>query len=439
MSQVSSSGVSGVCWVGVAAAFIVMCAAARPPAGWSSSAPPPARQGPVLPSGTRIAVRLLDAVVGLPAAKGATVRVRVIAPVSIGGRLALATGDTIAGSVTDAGVQVDRGQRYFVSLKFSRLSLSTGSMVPVEATVADVPDARETVDTAGRILGPEQPGALRSRGAWIAELLGAADPLAGAVFYAAFRREDDERHRRIEYAPGVELTLRLTAALSLDAWPLQQEVPPAAPVVLTALAEAPLHAVTARDHVQADVITLALVGSEAEVTESFRAAGWTTPERSSIRAALKTLAAAARGSGFDAQPVSTLELDGRSPTLAFEKVVNSMAKRHHLRIWPWGTLVQGRQLWLVAATRDDGILLSRARRTFTHRVDPHIDVERQKVVDDLSAAGAVTGQSFMSRTVPTQVLVNDGATPVVTDWRLAVLVLRHGALPSSAASPPPPS
>lgn len=62
-----------------------------------------------------------------------------------------------------------------------------------------------------------------------------------------------------------------------------------------------------------------------------------------------------------------------------------------------------------------------------------------RVVSEVRWIGVAAAMVVMCAAARSQVLVNDGATPVVTDWRLAVLVLRDGALPSSAASPPPPS
>ena len=391
--------------------------------------------GPVLPTGTRVSVRLLDAVIGTPAARGAPVRALVIAPVRLGARVTLAAGDTVVGVVRDAGTEGAGGRRHTITLAFDRLAGPGRPSIPLvpAARVVAVPNARETVDAAGRIVGPERPGFRRSPEAWAAVLLGTADPLAGAVFLAAFDAEAVERHRRIAFGPGVEMTLALGGALALPAWPPVPSVPPAPPAAVDALAGAPLRVVTAKGGLPADVLNLALVGTWAEVAAAFRAAGWTEPDRSSVRADLETLAAAARARGFDAQPVSTLVLDGRAPGFVFEKVVDSMAKRHHLRVWSWGGAVDGRPLWLVAATRDDGILFSRARRTFGHRVDPDVDAERQKVVDDLLAAGVVAAESWRPRTPPAErVLVNDGATPIATDWRLAVLVLA----PSTRPAPP---
>lgn len=309
----------------------------------------PAREGPLLPTGTRVSIRLLDSVKGDRASIGTEVRALVIAPVAIESRLALGTGVVMNGTIVDAGVEPGRGQRHYVTLAFYNLTLAVDTVVPMAAQVLDVPNARDTVDSVGRIVGPERPGVL------------------------------------------------------------------------------------AKGRLPADIITIALIGTAAEVAGAFRAAGWTDVAGSSVRADYETLVATAEARGFAAQPVSTLELDGVPPRLAFEKVVNSMARRHHLRIWPWGGATGGRELWLVAAMRDDGIMFSRARRSFTHRLDPDVDAERQKVVDDLLTAGAVASLSYRARTPPAQVvLLNDGTTPIVTDWRVVVLVLAPtGALPPS--------
>jgi hypothetical protein len=391
-------------------------------------------QDVTLPAGTRVSVRLLDPVTGARATRGDRVRALVIASAP-----GLLPGDTVTGVVRDAGVEHDRGRRHFVALAFDRLALrgAASPALPLAARVIDVPNARESVDTAGRVVGPERPGVLRAGANWAAALLGTVEPLAGAVFFAAFNAERIERHRRIEYAPGVEMTLALTRALQVPARPAPPPLPPVPAAIVDALAAAPLRAVTVKERLPADIITVALVGSASDVTNAFTAAGWTAPERSKLRGDIETLAAAARARGFDAQPFTTLLLDGRPPTLAFEKVVNSMVKRHHVRLWPWGDAIEGRLLWLVTATRDDGMRFSRARHAVTHHIDPAIDGERDKVVDDLLAASVVASRSYVDRAPPAgRAYVNDGTTPVTTDWRLAVLVLRtpstnaQGVVPS---------
>ena len=70
-------------------------------------------------------------------------------------------------------------------------------------------------------------------------------------------------------------------------------------------------------------------------------------------------------------------------------------------------------------------MFSMHQRSFTHRVDSRIDDERDKVVSDLVAANAVAAMTYAPRTAPaTGATVNGAKVPAVTDWRMAVLVLK---------------
>lgn len=380
--------------------------------------------GPFLPAGTSLSVRLLDSVVGDRAMIGRRIRARVIAPVFVEARIALAPGATLSGRIADAGIENTRGRRHYVDIVFDSLVAVGDSEIPVHAAVVAVPNARDTVDAAGRIAGPERPGVLHSKESWAALVLGLAEPLAGAVFFTAFQGEEVERHRRIAYAPGVEMTVQLVAPLALRAWENVAPIPKVSVDVLEVFERAPFRAVMANEQRPADVVTIALAGSPTEVASAFAAAGWTEAAASSLRADVATLWAAARALGYGAQPISTLEIDGAPPRFAFEKVVNSMARRDHVRIWRWGGSVGGRELWLVTATRDDDVRFSRAQRSFTHRVNPDVDAEREKVLNDLLAAGVVNASSYIARRAPPEpVTFNDGESLVQSDWRLAVVEL----------------
>lgn len=369
-------------------------------------------------------VRTIDAVRGDAKSIGKVVRAVVITSPDAGGRAAFSAGDTVSAIVTAAGVESTRGRRHFLELQFQSIRTFDGTVQLLDARVSDVPNARETVDSTGRILGPVQAPVLRSRSDWAAVLLGTVQPVAGAVLFAAFRGSSMERHRAIVYPVGVEMSLRLRRPLTLAAVPAALTLPAADSTLLDALRDAPVRAVTQKKHVPADVITLALSGTRAQVEQAFRAAGWTAPKQSSLRADLALVFDAARAKGFAEQPMSELLLNGVAPSMAFEKVVNSLARRHHLRIWEWDHAADGTPIWLVAATRDDGLIFSRARRRVTHRVDPAIDLEQRKVIDDLLAARVVSQWSYLQRTAPSgPVLLNDGKSPVRTDWRMAVLQL----------------
>jgi hypothetical protein len=125
--------------------------------------------------------------------------------------------------------------------------------------------------------------------------------------------------------------------------------------------------------------------------------------------------------GYQEAPVSTLLLEGRPPDLVFEKLNNTFAARHHLRIWRPPERFQGKEVWVCSATHDTGIDYSEQNRTFIHKVDTQIDRERAKVVSDLLFTGLVQGIALVERpNVPTE-LFNATGDALVTDGKMAVI------------------
>jgi len=116
-------------------------------------------------------------------------------------------------------------------------------------------------------------------------------------------------------------------------------------------------------------------------------------------------------------------LDGKPPDLVFEKTNDTFARRHHLRIWRRPGTVGGKPVWAVAATHDIGISFAEAERTFIHRIDPHIDGEREKVVNDLLFAGHVRAFGLVDRPQVPRQARNATGDSIETDGRVAVLLL----------------
>ena len=79
-------------------------------------------------------------------------------------------------------------------------------------------------------------------------------------------------------------------------------------------------------------------------------------------------------------PVSSLFYKGMLPEIVFEKSLNTITKRHHVRVWYAG-VVDGHELWLGAATHDIGGTFNPHYFKFTHKIDPNVDDERDKIVD----------------------------------------------------------
>src|SRR5262249_11311604 len=139
---------------------------------------------------------------------------------------------------------------------------------------------------------------------------------------------------------------------------------------------------------------------------------------------LETFRAIAEQRGYREAPVSTLLLEGNPPDLVFQKQLNTFAQRHHLRVWKRPGSFRDRPVWVVAATHDIGIEFSQENRTFIHKIDPQIDRERAKVVNDLVLTGLVEGLALVARpSVPNQ-SQNATGDALETDGQIAVLLLR---------------
>jgi hypothetical protein len=109
----------------------------------------------------------------------------------------------------------------------------------------------------------------------------------------------------------------------------------------------------------------------------------------------------------------------------FQKAVNTFAKRHHVRIWLTDDKFRGEPVWIAAATHDTGFVVSKEVKLFTHGIHPNIDLERQKIVNDLAFAGAVAGHTLVARPkAPHEAKTSIGET-VQTDGRAAVIVIRN--------------
>jgi hypothetical protein len=167
-----------------------------------------------------------------------------------------------------------------------------------------------------------------------------------------------------------------------------------------------------------------LIGDKEEIQQAFTDAGWHAASALNPVAKLETIEALAEDRGYNEAPVSVLLLEGRPPDLVFEKLNNTFARRHHLRIWQRPDTWQGRPVWVVAATHDMGISFSPATRNFIHRIDSSIDREREKVLDDLVFTGRVASLLMVDRAAVPKNAQNATGDNLVTDGRIAVLIFK---------------
>ena len=373
-------------------------------------------------------VRLLDRVHSHHRARPA-VRALVIAPFEgTNGRVVLPPGTILSGRYAGSGMERFGGKRHWLALRFDSAAVpiydaaNDTVRAAVSMRLVALDDARETVDSAGRIVGPAIPSVIHSKGDWAVVALGILHPVTAIVLATTLEGEMKERHRALLLEPGTEMSAVLTQPVVLSR---RTEWKPPPPVTSGANPDSiarsvPIRAMLHGRNVPSDIVGIAVIGTAEQLREACAAAGFTRAAPMTLGSDLKTIVRSAKGEGYGAQPVSELVLGGRAPDMVYEKVVDSFLKRHHFRVWRWPAEPandDASTLWLVAATHDTGITFSRQRDGFTHTIDPHVDRERDKVVNDLVATNRVAAMSYVPRVAP-------AGGPMITDGKLAVLVLK---------------
>jgi hypothetical protein len=147
-----------------------------------------------------------------------------------------------------------------------------------------------------------------------------------------------------------------------------------------------------------DMVNFALVGTEQDVQNAYKAAGWGTVDKSVQDAILNGLLATLSREAYTAMPMSTLYLFGRPQDMSFARADPLLvaAERHHLRVWKTNLTVSGRPLWVGSATHDIGFEKDQRTGGVTHKIDPEIDKERDYLLQSFDAAGAFASAAYVT-------------------------------------------
>jgi hypothetical protein len=388
----------------------------------------------------QVQVRLLNPI-GSQSKARTQFTARVLGPVQPG-EPDLPRGITIHGHVLKAhavGLGLRR-ERASLTIGFDRCVSPAGEDVECELELVSVDNSRETVRQGNVVVGVLAAANAHSwfNGLWLRPTSGflrrAAMGLtgitglvqsrlvphpAGATFalvskFALLRMPDPE----IRLNAGTELNLRVRkAAPDLMAAGLQEKAIADQGLAAQLGAVPPVVRRPSGTATQ-DVIHLVFVGEADRVANAFRAAGWKQADPAGVRTAARVYRAYAGMRGYGNAPVSPLLFEGREPEFVFQKVFNSVAKRHHIRIWPHTDLPG---LFVAAATHD--IALGREGKSLipTHIIDSDVDKERTKVINDLMDAGCVREVWDIERPELASAVAEKGG--IRTDGRLVVVEL----------------
>jgi hypothetical protein len=376
-----------------------------------------------LPSGTPIQIRLTKEMSTSTAKAGDAFEALVIAPVVVNGGIVMAAGPTVTGHVMQVTAAVNPDDQAMLALSFDEIRDIQGKQANISAKLTGVDDARESLDSDGRIQGivasKTGSGRLDQGINKVAEKYPSFADLLNTVKQAVLKDAD----ANIDYKPGAEMTIALTKPLE---WTGTVESPVIASIepqdqLFRLVNSQPFRTATEKDERPSDITSLMFLGSRQQIEDAFQKAGWTPAAKLNDQSKLETFRAMAEMRGYQEAPVSVLLLNGRPPDLVFEKTNDTFAARHHLRIWQRPGTFSGKQIWVCSATHDTGISFSEENRTFIHKIDPRIDLERAKVVSDLLFTGLVRGLSLVDRDGLPQNMFNATGDALQTDGSMAVV------------------
>jgi hypothetical protein len=171
-----------------------------------------------------------------------------------------------------------------------------------------------------------------------------------------------------------------------------------------------------------DPLSVALIGTETELTRIMVAAGWFPADPLTLRSCLEIADASVLKRPYDDAPVSSLYLFGRKEDLAFEQPVGDNPRhRHHVRFWRSEKLDQdGRPIWVGSAIYDQRVGLSRTTGQITHVTAPDIDAERDYLFKCLEQTGDLSETYYVDDFHKVREGRNGGGDPWHTDGRLLV-------------------
>ena len=381
------------------------------------------------PSWTLVEARLVTPVSSYSSKAGTAIEATLVR------RLCLAGGDSLPvstilrgriGRVRRVGLGLVR-ETAALRLDFQELVLPDGSSQSIQARLTAVTNARERVDQHGSIHGIRATATISGRLGQRLGLFAIANPAylpAFAVSSGLIRFPDPE----IELGPGAGLRLAIVIPETLGA-----PVPCASSNERLSDADwAELHrgvdalptwTYSGRGADPVDLVNLVFVGSADNLWRAFDAAGWVKSRRNSVSESMRVMRAIAERQGLSDAPMRTLRIDGAPPDLEYQKSLDTLERRDHLRIWSRPETIAGEDVFASAATRDIGAGVSLHPFGFTHKIEREIDLERDDVATALVSTGCVDWVAYVGRSRNLRASGEKYRKGIVTDSRVAVIKL----------------
>ncbi len=358
----------------------------------------------------------------------------VVEPVYNGDHLLIAPGTIINGTVLFAQKAPNKYDRPRIVLDFSNLPHKDGKS-PMYLRVLDVDNARETVRN-NEIIGIVQPH-VSSKVGLAVSAVGSINPIAGAALKGTQAIYGLSIRREIFLPEGTDMIVQVVRPSMVkekstwSGWPKLAVTPDLQKIVHNA----PLRTTTANG-TPSDLTNLIFIGTEKQLLTAFDEGGWYQADTLGVGSGLKSFQATVRKTGYNSAPVSLLKLNGAPPDYVFQKGLDTFAKRHHVRVWKLPETYNGQEVWVGAATHDIAISNSKKGTKWSHRIDPHIDRERDWIQTDLLYNEMASGYAYVARPDAPKKTSNGSGDEMLTDGEMAVLQLGQPKTPNRETLPP---
>jgi hypothetical protein len=361
--------------------------------------------GLVLPSGTPVELQSMQTISSARAHKGDRVAFVVAKDVQASGFTIIGAGARAEGSIIGVKGKRPLGMGGDLIIKLESVELTTG----------------ENVSLVARKEFKGKSHTIR---------MGVAMAIAAAIYLPAAPAFILSRGRDSTVLKGTELTAYTRSDSTVEIAGL----PPARENVtqLSEMIKMLPSRVTNAEGREGDMLNLIFQAREEDLQAAFAQAGWLKVEKSKRLIFWHLLWQ--RGH-YTKLPMDRLYVFGRAQdySYALPDPLSIVARRHHVRIWNTGRLVDGIPLWVAAATHDVSIHLVKHKFRLFHRIDPNVDAERDFIAGNLLEAKQLTREEYMNCPEPISGAQTATGQPYYSDNRMLLLELHQGPSTMAAA------
>jgi len=359
---------------------------------------PAAPAGLVLPSGTPVELQSVQTISSARAHKGDRVDFVVAKDVQAAGFTIIGAGARAQGSIIGVKGKRPLGMGGDLIIKLDSVELATGDSVALVAR-------KEFKGKSHTIR------------------MGVAMAITAAIYLPAAPAFVLSRGRDSTVLKGTELTAytRTDSPVEISGLPPARENVSELSEMIRMLPSR----VTNAEGREGDMLNLIFQAREEDLQEAFAQAGWLKVEKSKRLIFWHLLWQ--RGH-YTKLPMDRLYVFGRAQdySYALPDPLSIVARRHHLRIWKTGRVVDGVPLWVAAATHDVSIHLVKHKFRLFHRIDPNVDAERDFIAGNLSEAKRLTREEYVNCPEPVSGAQTATGQAYYSDSRMLLLELHPG-------------